>query len=221
LEERDSYKSTNQKLKFQNEEFKDRLMAIQETNTILNENLRILEEKNSNFKYLISTLKTQIKEKESEISKIKGEIAIMENNRIEKEKNEKLLKNLNLNILSMKEDLEKKSNKLREIQRINTDLKLKLENYEVSKNDNLGRNKNEIFGKNFFLDSIESSKEIIIKNLENENVKLRKEIIKLNDDLINKADNHLTNFEKEFLNKNTNEIIQSEINQLILGNQIS
>jgi len=68
------------------------------------------------------------------------------------------------------------------------------------------------------MESNEFEKDKKIKDLEKENINLRNQIIKLNDDLIIKADDQLANFEKEFNNKNTNENINSEINQLILGN---
>jgi len=202
-------------------------MTFQEQNTKQIEQIKSLEEKNSNFKYQISTYKTQLKDKEYEVNRIKSDLLNIEKFRNEKDKNDKTIRNLNATIVSLKEDLERKSNKLREIQRINYDLKQRLETFENKNNQNFNvnfnntnknrNNKNEIILKKELLESNEFEKEKKIKSLENENVKLRNQIIKLNDDLINKADNQLANFEREFNNKNTNDNLNSEINQLILG----
>ncbi len=187
----------------------------------MTEQIKLLEEKNSNFKYQISAFKTQLKEKEHEINKLKVELSMLESYKTEKDKYEKSLKNLNTNITNLKEDLEKKSNKLREFQRINFDLKIKVDNFESKKNyDANSRNKDNkinIAEKKELEETFKFRQDKKIKQLEEENVKFRKEIIKLNDDLINKADNQLEKIQKDFNNKNTNENLYSEINHLILG----
>jgi len=127
-------------------------------------------------------------------------------------------------LTNLKEDLERKSNKLRELQRMNSHLKQRAEIVESKKNSDLASrnkdNKSIYAGKKEFEETSVDDKDKKIKNLEEANVKLRKEIIKLKDDLISIADNQLENIEKEFNNNNTNENLPSEINHIIIGNLI-
>ena len=179
----------NIKLKFQYEEYKERILSIQEINLKITDQLKNLEEKNNNSRYQYNSIKSQAKDKEVEMTNLKNEIKNFKDFKTNKEKHEKVMKNLTSCLNSLKEDLERKSNKLREVQRLNLEFKQKIDNLECKSNNNKKIGESSEAG---------YSRDLKIKILENENLKLKNDLIKLNDEVIKKADREIANFDRVF-----------------------
>ena len=95
-------------------------------------------------------------------------------------KNEEFVKAFEQNskvLESLKEDLERKTKRLRELEKINSDLKLLLEENSID---------NKSLKNNLSTGSIEFLKERRIKTLEDKNKKLKDELEKLSEDMIKK-----------------------------------
>lgn len=170
LDERDHLKSLSAKYKGQNDDFREKTLAFQDLNMKLNDQIRSLEEKINNWRYQHITLNKMLKEKENEISDLKEELLAVEKFRLEKEKNEKLIVNLTSSLSSLKEDLERKTKKLRELEKVNLELRMPSE--DTFENRSFRNNKSE--------NSLEKIREKIIKSLEIENKKLRDHIKSIN-----------------------------------------
>ena len=83
----------NIKSKNQNEDFREKIQAYQESHLKQNDQIKILEEKFSNSRYQISAMKNQIKEREIEINSLKEELRAVDKFVQEKDKTEKLISN--------------------------------------------------------------------------------------------------------------------------------
>lgn len=170
----------------------------QDINYKLNEQNKNILDINNNIKIQINTMKNQLKDSENEINSLKDELKGVETFVLEKERTEKLIFNLTKSFNSMKEDLERKTKKLRQLERIN--LELKLQNDENSL-DNLSSKKD--------LSDCSSVKliEKKIKSLESENKKLRGEVKTFKEELNKKFDLETeNNLERSLVNINSGKI---------------
>ena len=195
MDERDINKSANIKFKIQLDENREKLQNSQDINLKLNEQNKNILDINNNLKIQINTMKNQIKDGENEINSLKVELKGVETFILEKERTEKLIFNLTKSVNSMKEDLERKTKKLRQLEKIN--LELKLQNDENSL-DNLSSKKD--------LSECSSVKfiEKKIKSLESENKKLRGEVKTFKEELNKKLDLETeNNLEKSLININS------------------
>ena len=142
-----------------------------------------------------------------ELVSLRQENKLLKDFKTEKEKFVKTIKNLNATIAGHKAELEKKTKQIRDLQRLNMEQKQNPKN--DGKNNNAGNN-NAAQAKVY-----DKEKEKAIRMLEAENMKLRNEIIKLNDGMMKRTSNNLAKFE-EALNNNK-DILQTN-NLLISGN---
>lgn len=94
------------KIKHQFEDSKEKLRHYQEENYKIMEQKKILEDKNSNNKLASNSIKSAIKDKDSEIIKLKEEYKSLEDYKIEKPKLDKRLADLQKQVASLKEDQE-------------------------------------------------------------------------------------------------------------------
>ena len=91
------------------------MQTYQEINLKQNDQIKLLEEKITNSRYQLSAMKNQIKDKEIEVNSIKEELRSVDKFRQEKDKTEKLIANLMNSANILKEDLERKARKLRDL----------------------------------------------------------------------------------------------------------
>lgn len=141
-----------------------------------------------------------------ELISLRQENKLLKDFKNEKEKFVKTIKNLNITIAGNKDEIDKKTKQIRDLQRANLELKPKIENNKKEKEKN-----------NTFVGKFDKEKEKALKNLEEENLKLRKEILKLNDDVIKRTNNNLAKFEQALNCDNENKDILQTNNLLISG----
>lgn len=101
------------KIKIQYDELKERIQTIQDKNSKLSEINKNVEERLSNNKYLINSLKNQVREKDKEILDCKEKLLLLENFRHEKEKSEKIMSNNSKTIHSFREKIDRKIKNLK------------------------------------------------------------------------------------------------------------
>lgn len=94
------------KIKLQFEDSKEKLRHYQDENLKMIEQKKILEDKNSNNKIASQSIKSAIKDKDSEIMKLKEEYKSLEEFKIEKPKLDKRLGDLQKQVFNLKEDQE-------------------------------------------------------------------------------------------------------------------
>lgn len=94
------------KIKLQFEDSKEKLRHYQDENLKMMEQKKILEDKNSNNKIASQSIKSAIKDKDSEIMKLKEEYKSLEEFKIEKPKLDKRLGDLQKQVSILKEDQE-------------------------------------------------------------------------------------------------------------------
>jgi hypothetical protein len=129
-------------------------------------------------------MKNQVKEKEIEVNSIKEELKSVEKFIKEKEKTEKLIANLIYNINGLKEDLERKTKKLRDFERKILENKMPTENSILNNSGSKG---------NHSENSLEKLRDKIIKSLGDENIKLKEKLRNFN----NNNDNNLIKNEND------------------------
>ncbi len=106
FDEKEYYKNLMMKIKHQYEDSKEKLRYYQEENLKIMEQKKLLEDKNSNNKLASNSIKSAIKDKDSEITKLKEEYKSLEDYKLEKPKLEKKLSDLQKQVSSLKEDQE-------------------------------------------------------------------------------------------------------------------
>ena len=190
----------NLKYKNQFEDIKEKLLTYQDMNLRLNDQIKNLEDKNSNTKYQLSAIRNVIRDKNNEITNLKDELISIELFKNEKDRTEKSISNLTKNLTNMKEDLERKAKRLREAEKLNTELKLKSDEYfienQLIKKDNPEKS---------YIDMLKE-KEKKNRILDEENQYLKKEILKINPEFefnFRRDSIDFGNFDKSF-NKNLN-----------------
>ena len=94
------------KIKLQFEDTKDKLKHYQEENFKMLEQKRQLEDKHNTNRIASQSIKSAIKDKESEITKLREEYKNIEDYKIEKPKLEKRITDLQKQVSSLKEDQE-------------------------------------------------------------------------------------------------------------------
>lgn len=138
----------------------------------MSEQLKNLDGRNSNSKFQLNAVRNIIREKNNEISLLKDELISVEAFKNEKNKKEGEIKYLAHNLGNIKEELEKKTKRLRELEKSNTEYKLKSDEYYIEnqliKKDNPQRNYIELL----------NQKMKIIKKYKDENTRLRAELVK-------------------------------------------
>jgi hypothetical protein len=183
----------NQKYKNQFDELRDKIKSLQEHNMKLYDEIKVLEEKNNNAHYKHSAMKNQITDRDKIISSLQDELRAVDKFRQEKDKTEKLISDLRSNILSLKDDLDKKNKKLRDKEKSNLEIRMPATN---SRNDISEKSS---YIKSVSEDSLDKLRNKVIKTLEIENKKLREKVKKLNIENLKHMEN---NIENEIDNKN-------------------
>ncbi len=159
----------------------------------LYDEIKVLEEKNNNAHYKHSAMKNQITDRDKIISSLQDELRAVDKFRQEKDKTEKLISDLRSNILSLKDDLDKKNKKLRDKEKSNLEIRMPATN---SRNDISEKSS---YIKSVSEDSLDKLRNKVIKTLEIENKKLREKVKKLNIENLKHMEN---NIENEIDNKN-------------------
>jgi len=128
-------------------------------------------------------MKNQITDRDKMILSLQEELRSFEKFRIEKEKTEKLISNLTSSLNSLKEDLERKTKKLREIERLN--LEMRMQN-----NDSSEKSGNRITVSENSLDKLRDK---VIRTLESDNKKMKEKLKGINYDKYKKMENNIEN----------------------------
>jgi len=138
----------------------------------LNEQIKSLEQRNSNCKYQLSAVKNIITDKNNEILNLKEELISVEFFKNDKDKYTKQIKFLEEKLFNYKADLDKKTKRLRQLEKLNSALKLKSDEFFIEnkliKTDNPHKTYIEML----------SEKQRVIRNFEKENLILKNEIEK-------------------------------------------
>jgi hypothetical protein len=208
IEERDYYKNLNNKYKIQNEEFKEKILKTQEINQKLNDHIKSLDGKESNLKYKMCAIKKTINEKDKEITLLKNELIAIDSFRKKRNDREEILKNY----IDIKEELDKKNKKLREVEKSNTENKLKSDEFYIE---------NQLYKKNnpqaHYIDLINANVKSL-KNLRDQNKNLKKELWKYDQnpdfdpDKSLREKSFLINIEKFNVNDNENINVNANVN---------
>lgn len=178
----------------------------------LNEQLKNLDQKNSNCKYQMSAVKSIIRDKNNEITNLKEELISVEFFKNDKDKFSTQIKFLEDKLKNCKEDLEKKTKRLREVEKQNTEFRLKSDEYfienQLIKSDNPHKAYVEML----------NEKQRIIRNLEKEILILKNEVAKFdrNFDVVltqSKNDDSVKNQQDE---NNFNDVCKNENNSSAL-----
>ena len=184
------------KIKSQYEDLKNKLIEMQNVNTKLVDSKKMVEEKNSMLKYQINSMKSQIRERDVEIENLKKELEDLETYKYEKEKYQKNLGQTLKNSQNMKEDLERKTRHIKELEKVIADMSSKMDTIEIQKEKTL----KEVSVGNM------KEKDKRIKHLENENNKLRAEL--------DKEKNKVNDLEYEVSSLKDNAVDTNEIDKL-------
>lgn len=121
------------RIKNQTDDSKEKLHFHLSQNEKLQETNKKLEDKIKSYKIKEGVLKNQVADKDAELANLKEEIAMIESFKSEKIKFEKSIALLNKNLSSWKEENEKKSRKIKELEEKNLDYK---KNFEKLKPEN-------------------------------------------------------------------------------------
>jgi chromosome segregation protein len=111
------------------EETKEKLGKEQEQISKLQDYKKGSDEKNTNLKFQNNHLKVQLREKDAEITKLKLDIEELEAFKYEKDRFEKDAGNNNKMVNSLKEDCERKSRRIRELEKQNEEFKNKIDDF--------------------------------------------------------------------------------------------
>ncbi len=202
-EEKETLKSLNNKYKSQFEDIKEKLLNYQETNSKLNEHLKAMDQKNSNSKYQLSAVKNIIRDKNNEITNLKEELISVEFFKNDKDKFTTQINFLERKLSECKGELEIKTKRLRELEKLNTEFRLKSDEYfienQLIKTD--GSHK-------AYVEMLNGKQKIILK-LEKENFILKNEIAKYD-----------KGFEVVLTQSSKNSVREKEMTEFAVGNQV-
>jgi len=197
FEEKETLKNLNNKYKTQFEDIKEKLLSFQDLNCKLSEQIKTLEGRNSNYKYQLSAVKNVIRDKNSEILSLKEELIAVEVFKNEKDKAYDLIKSLEDNLVQLKQEYELKTKKQRELEKSNTEIKLKCDEYFIENQLIKKENPHKAY-----IDML-NEKQKIIRRLEKENCILKNEIFK---------------YDKEFEIMHTQSLLDSDTNIILNSN---
>ncbi len=132
----------------------------------LNDQLRALDDKNNNLRYAQNAMKNHILERDKSINSLQEELRNVEGFRLEKEKSERLISNLSNTVNTLKELLDRKSKRIKDLEKQNIEyLMPKLINDTSDKSGNVKQTISDI--------SFDKLREKLISTLEIENKKLK------------------------------------------------
>ena len=117
------------------------------------------------------------------ILSLQEELRSLEKFRLEKEKTEKLIGNLTNGVNSLKDDLERKTKKLRDLERIN--LEMRMPNSDRSEKSGNGNTVSE--------NSLDKLRDKVIRTLEIDNRKMKEKLKKMNYEQYKKIENNVEN----------------------------
>lgn len=155
------------KVKQQYDDLKLKLIEMQNMNNSLVEAKKVSDDKNSMFKFQINSMKSQIRERDNEIGKLKNELEELECYKYDKEKYQKTLNQTIKNSQGMKEEIERKSRHIKELEKVLSEMNYKMESAESNQKDKSSKEVNLVNMK---------EKDKRIKYLETENNKLRADL---------------------------------------------
>lgn len=115
------YKKETLKFRQETDDLKEKLKNNDNENNELEIKQRLIEEKNNTTKVLLKDLKTNMKEKEDELEKIKEKMIEYQTLFNEKGKQEVLLSNQMKQIQTLKEHNDKKNKQIKEIEKLQSD----------------------------------------------------------------------------------------------------
>ena len=124
LEERENYKKSYSTAKTKYEEVKNRIHEFENLNFDLLEKVKKLDYVISNNKYTQISFTKQIKDRDQEITELKQKLKAVEDFKSEKENFQKYVTCLTNNSNIIKEELEKKNQLIKSLQKQNNELKV-------------------------------------------------------------------------------------------------
>ena len=127
LEENEYYKTITNKFKSQLDETKDKMKFYQEENLKIMEQKKNLEEKQNLNKFASQSFKSQLQSKENEINILREEMRNVDSFRQEKPKLEKKILELQKQSTSYKEDLERRGQRIKDMEKMNLNNKATFE----------------------------------------------------------------------------------------------
>ena len=167
LEEKENIKILNNRYKMQFDELREKVLSYQDINQRHTENMKTLDSRYSNTKYQLSALKKTVGEKDKEISSLREELNSVDIDAHYnlREKNENLWKKNK----KLKDELDRKTKKLKEVEKSNSENKLRSdEYYKENQKDNPQRHYIELLNANIKT----------LKNIREQNKILKKELWK-------------------------------------------
>jgi hypothetical protein len=181
-------------------------------NQKLCDQVKNLDGKESNLKYKICAMKKTTSEKDKEIKSLKDELIAIDSFRKKRNDREEIM----TNYINVKEELDKKNKKLREVEKSNTENKLKSDEFYIE---------NQLYKKNnpqaHYIDLINANIKSL-RNLRDQNKNLKKELWKY--DQNPEFDPDKSEREKSFLinidkfNENYNDNDNDNVNNNIIVN---
>lgn len=146
-------------------------------------------------------MKNQITDRDKMILSLQEELRGLEKFRVEKEKTEKLISNLTNSVNSLKDDLERKSKKLREVERINLEMRMP--------NNDSSDKSSKVFAVSE--NSLDKLRDKVIRTLEIENKKMKEKLKEIKYEKYKKLENNIENdIEKNVPTNHGNNFIQKK-----------
>jgi chromosome segregation protein len=164
------------RIKAQYDESKEKVQYFTDQHSKLSDQIKILEDKQAQSRFLQNSLKSQIREKDSTISSLEEKLKNNDSFPNEKEKMEKSISNLNKNLQNTKEENEKKTRRLKELEKQNSEFKEKI---DALNNENKKLNANSGSG----VQTLHKEKDKKIKKLEDDLAPIKEENKKLKEEL--------------------------------------
>ena len=211
FEEKETLKNMNNKYKTQFDELKEKVFNCQEMNHRLSEHVKTLDSRNSNSKYKISAMKKTVTDKQTEINNLRDELYAVDAFRKQKNDRDEILNDY----LDVKEELDNKTKKLREVEQLNTEYKLKSDELFIENQ----LNKKNSFSQAHYIELLNANIKTI-RSLKDQNRNLKKELweyVQKPENDPNESENDrsfLVNFEK------LNEIERSDEKNMLKGKMI-
>jgi chromosome segregation ATPase len=194
------------RIKVQFDESKEKVQFYNDQHSKMTEQIKQLEDRHSQSRHLQNSAKSQIREKDAIINTLEEKIKSNNNFPAEKEKMEKTIANLNKNLQTSKDENEKKTRKIKELEKTSIELKEKAESL-AAENKKLSAS----VGGN--AQTSHKDKDKKIKKLEDEMSPIRDENNKLKDE-VDKIKNENLRLSSE------GELKGEEISQLQKDNKI-
>lgn len=129
-EQKDFYIFTNNKLKQENKETKNKIKILEEEINDMTSKEKSLDEKNTEMKNDLNNMKNVLKEKDEEIEKLKKSMEEYNTAVKEKENSDTTLMNQIKQINVLKDQNEKKSRQIKELEKVKENLEKEIEVYK-------------------------------------------------------------------------------------------